>query len=86
MNKKPRGFALLSEERRRQISASGGKQAHVNGTAHQWNTKTARKAGAIGGAKIAANREYMAEIGRKGGEAKKRNDLAAAAQAGESVT
>jgi general stress protein YciG len=45
-----RGFALLSPERRKEISAMGGKKSHEIGTGHQWNTEAAREAGRKGGA------------------------------------
>ena len=47
--RKPRGFAALSAERRRDISSKGGVSAHVKGSAHEWNTATAREAGRKGG-------------------------------------
>jgi general stress protein YciG len=46
---KPRGFAALTPERRREISHKGGVAAHRKGTAHQWNQTTAREAGRKGG-------------------------------------
>jgi hypothetical protein len=33
---KPRGFAAISPERRRDISSKGGKAAHAAGTAHRF--------------------------------------------------
>lgn len=45
-----RGFAALSPEKRRRIASLGGKQAHANGTAHQWTPEEAREAGRKGGA------------------------------------
>lgn len=47
--KKPRGFAAISPERRREISALGGKAAHQLGRAHTFNHDEAVKAGRIGG-------------------------------------
>lgn len=46
---KPRGFQLMSPERRQQIASLGGKRAHKLGLAHVWNTETARAAGRKGG-------------------------------------
>lgn len=46
----PRGFAALSPEKLREISARGGKKAHVMGKAHTWSQEEARAAGAKGGA------------------------------------
>lgn len=44
-----RGFAAMSPERQRQIASQGGKAAHKQGVAHQWNTEEAREAGKKGG-------------------------------------
>lgn len=68
VEKKKRGFAAMSPERRREIASMGGKKAHAVGTAHEWTSEEASKFGKIGGAKIGKNREHMAEIGRKGGK------------------
>jgi general stress protein YciG len=46
---KPRGFALLTPERRKAIASRGGKAAHANGTAHEWDHFEAKAAGRIGG-------------------------------------
>lgn len=48
-SKRPRGFAILDAEKRREISSKGGKAAHAAGTAHEFNTESARKAGRKGG-------------------------------------
>jgi general stress protein YciG len=47
--RKPRGFAAISPERRREISAAGGKAAHAAGAAHQFTTEEAQAAGRKGG-------------------------------------
>ena len=62
----PRGFSLMTPERRREIAALGGKTAHVLGKARQWNSETAQEAGRLGGLKVSQDREHMREIGRKG--------------------
>ncbi len=46
---KPRGFAALTPERRREISSKGGVSAHVKGSAHEWDSQAAREAGRKGG-------------------------------------
>ena len=46
---KGRGFASLSEERRREIASKGGKQSHFLGTAHKWTREEAQQAGRKGG-------------------------------------
>jgi uncharacterized protein len=68
-NKKKKGFASLSPEKRKEIASKGGKAVHEKGNAHKFNSETARKAGKIGGKAVSENREHMANIGRKGGEA-----------------
>ena len=62
---KPRGFAALSVERRREIASQGGRAAHDSGHAHQYTTESARQAGSKGGRHH--SREHMAQIGRRGG-------------------
>ncbi len=62
-----RGFAAMSEERRREISSKGGRAAHAKGKAHVFTPEEARIAGQKGGATVSRNRGHMVEIGRKGG-------------------
>ena len=63
-----RGFAAMSPERQRQIASEGGRAAHRQGVAHEWNSDEARKAGRKGGQIVSQNREHMSEIGRRGGQ------------------
>ena len=70
-SKPRRGFALLTPEKRSEIARQGGKTAHQKGTAHRWTSDAARLAGKTGGSSIARDREYMKEIGRRGGAGKK---------------
>lgn len=44
-----KGLAMVSIERRKEISSKGGKAAHALGTAHKWNSEEASKAGKVGG-------------------------------------
>ncbi len=44
-----RGFAAMSPERQRQIASEGGREAHRQGVAHEWNSAEAREAGRKGG-------------------------------------
>ncbi len=44
-----KGLAMVSIERRKEISRAGGKAAHALGTAHKWDSEEASKAGKIGG-------------------------------------
>lgn len=39
--KKPRGFAAISPERRREIAKKGGQAAQATGRAHRWNREEA---------------------------------------------
>jgi uncharacterized protein len=48
--KSNRGFASMSEERKREISSLGGRTAHAQGVAHKWTSEEARAAGRKGGA------------------------------------
>jgi general stress protein YciG len=48
-SKRGTGFKGMSPERRREISAMGGKKAHQLGVAHKWNSETAKIAGRKGG-------------------------------------
>jgi len=63
-----RGFAAMSPERQKQIASEGGRAAHKQGVAHEWNSDEARKAGKKGGQIVSQNREHMSEIGRRGGQ------------------
>lgn len=49
-----RGFATLTPEQRKVIASLGGKAAHRNGTAHEFNSEEAKKAGSKGGLANAA--------------------------------
>lgn len=53
---KPKGFAAISPERRREIASKGGKAAHAKGTAHKFTTDEARAAGTKGGNAFHATR------------------------------
>jgi general stress protein YciG len=63
-----RGFAAMSPERQKQIASEGGRAAHKQGVAHEWNSDEARRAGKKGGQIVSQNREHMSEIGRRGGQ------------------
>jgi general stress protein YciG len=54
--RKPRGFAALTPEHRREISRKGGVSAHVKGSAHEWDSVAAREAGRKGGLSHSARR------------------------------
>lgn len=46
-----RGFASMSQEKRRSIASMGGKAAWEQGVAYRWTSEQARAAGRKGGAK-----------------------------------
>ncbi|SRR5258705_5228168 len=62
-----KGFQSLSQEKRKENSAKGGRAAHLKGTAHEFTSNEAREAGRIGGEIVSRNREHMADLGRLGG-------------------
>lgn len=47
--KERRGFASMSPEKQREIASKGGRAAHMKGTAHEWTSDEARRAGRKGG-------------------------------------
>jgi general stress protein YciG len=65
-----RGFASMDRSKQREIASKGGKAAHAKGTAHEFDSGEAREAGRKGGVAVSRNREHMAAIGRRGGEAR----------------
>jgi general stress protein YciG len=52
-NKRPRGLAAMSPERRREIASKGGRTSQARGTAHQWTAEEASAAGKKGSARYA---------------------------------
>jgi hypothetical protein len=42
-----RGFASMDPDRQREIASEGGKAAHEKGTAHEFTSEEARKAGSM---------------------------------------
>lgn len=78
-----RGFAAMDENQQREIASKGGQAAHQKGTAHEFDSEEARRAGQKGGEAVSRDREHMADIGRKGGESRQsaaRSNKAAAAK------
>lgn len=45
-----RGFAAMDPKRQREIASAGGRAAHQRGTAHEFTSEEARRAGRKGGA------------------------------------
>src|SRR5437762_10276426 len=68
--KSARGFASMDQGKQREIASKGGRAAHAKGTAHEFDSGEARAAGRKGGMAVSRNREHMAAIGRRGGEAR----------------
>ena len=71
-----RGFASMDSSKQREIASKGGRAAHEKGTAHEFDSSEARAAGRKGGVTVSRNREHMAAIGRRGGEARGANRAA----------
>lgn len=68
-----RGFASMDPQRQKEIASRGGRAAHQKGTAHEFTSDEARRAGRKGGEAVSRDREYMAMIGRRGGERRSAN-------------
>jgi general stress protein YciG len=66
-----KGFASMTPERRRELASLGGKAAAAGGRAHRFTPDEAREAGRKAGLKVSQDRKYMAELGRRGGTAKR---------------
>ena len=78
VGKKPRGFAALSPERRKQIAASGGRAVPAEKRAFS-NREKASAAGKKGGTRVDAKKRSFSrssdlaiEAGKKGGKKSKR--------------
>lgn len=65
-----RGFASMDPGKQKEIASKGGRAAHAKGTAHEFDSGEAREAGRKGGVAVSRNRDHMAMIGRRGGEAR----------------
>lgn len=65
-----RGFAAMDAEQQRAIASRGGQAAHQKGTAHEFSSEEARRAGQKGGEAVSRDRAHMSAIGRKGGESR----------------
>jgi len=82
--KSARGFASMDQTKQKEIASKGGRAAHAKGTAHEFDSGEARAAGRKGGMAVSRNREHMAAIGRRGGEARGQR-ARAASQAGAAM-
>jgi general stress protein YciG len=81
-----RGFASMDRGKQREIASKGGRAAHQKGTAHEFDSSEARAAGRKGGVTVSRNREHMAAIGRRGGEARGANRAARMQQSSASAS
>lgn len=62
-------FADMDKATQREIASRGGKRGHELGTAHEWTSEEARKAGMLGGtASQRAQRQQREEREKKEGE------------------
>jgi general stress protein YciG len=61
-----RGFASMDPERQREIASEGGKAAHEKGTAHEFTSEEARRAGSMSH----GNRQSAQSSSRTGGAGK----------------
>jgi general stress protein YciG len=73
-----RGFAAMDEATQRAIASKGGQAAHQKGTAHEFDSEEARRAGQKGGEAVSRDRAHMAQIGRMGGETRQSAERAKA--------
>jgi hypothetical protein len=51
-----RGFASMNPEKQRLIASKGGREAHRQGTAHEFSSEEARAAGRLSRKRTSANR------------------------------
>ena len=66
-----RGFSGMDPQKHRAIAGRGGRIAHAIGRAHRFTVEEARSAGQKGGQVVSQDREHMAALGRKGGQARR---------------
>jgi general stress protein YciG len=60
MSKSLKGFASMEKSKQRQIASRGGKAAHLQGAAHEWDRDSAREAGRKGGLANGRKRKQQA--------------------------
>ena len=54
-----RGFKAMNPEAQRNIASKGGTAAHKYGVAHRYSSEEAGKAGRVGGAVVASDRDHI---------------------------
>jgi general stress protein YciG len=67
-----RGFASMDSEKAQEIRRLGGQTVHKLGKAHTFTLEEAREAGKKGGRATSRKQAHMAEISRKGVNARRR--------------
>ena len=66
------GFARMDPEKRKELARRGGQTAQRLGKAHKFTREELSKGGKKGGQTVSHDRAHMAELGRKGLEARRR--------------
>ena len=61
-----RGFASMDPERQREIASEGGKAAHEKGTAHEFTSEEARRAGSMSHGNRQSD-QASSQAGKQGG-------------------
>jgi general stress protein YciG len=69
-----RGFASMDPEKQRAIARKGGRAAHEKGTAHEWTSDEARRAGRKGGL-MSHQRRRERKAGDQGSQAMGGGDI-----------
>ena len=64
-----RGFASMDPERQREIASEGGKAAHQKGTAHEFTSEEARRAGSMSHGNRQSEQASTRAGGKQGGSA-----------------
>ena len=62
-----RGFASMDPERQREIASEGGKAAHQKGTAHEFTSEEARRAGSMSHGNRQSEQASTRAGGKQGG-------------------
>ncbi len=69
-----RGFASMDPQRQREIASEGGKAAHEKGTAHEFTSEEARRAGSMSHGNRQAAAASAGTEGAAGTQGSKRQD------------
>jgi general stress protein YciG len=77
-----RGFASMDPEQQREIAAEGGRAAHEKGTAHEFTSEEARKAGAMSHKNDAGRSKQSAGAGNKASSTEPQKEKAEQEQEG----